>query len=189
MRNPHNDPLSFAPLNVSVTPELLRGWRNRARGDRSIGQHVRTPSVTPDLFRGPHGRVRGAVNLLRRPQSHDESRNKPGMTTRARPDRRDGMIQPTIDSCFSDHMARTLPSSVGPDILSPFPAKFPATGTAAGKIARASLGNRGTTLFVTPDLFRGPRSRMRGAASLFRPSQPHGGSRNKSGMTGRAPHG
>jgi hypothetical protein len=89
MRNPHNDPLSFTPLNVSVTPDLLRGWRSRARGTR-----------------------------------------------------RTAPIQSRAIPCFAVRMQRIGSAPVGRDNMSHFPAKFPATGTPAGKIARRLLANR-----------------------------------------------
>jgi len=93
------------------------------------------------------------------------------------------LIQPRVAPWLIGRMTRIRPDSVGHDILSQFPAKFPAGEATAGKIGSDLLANRHTFPFVTPDLFRGPRSRTICAPNLLPRSRPHGGPRNKSRVT------
>jgi len=92
-------------------------------------------------------------------------------------------IPPHVAPWLIGRRTRIRPDSVGHDILSQFPAKFPAGEATAGKIGGDLLANRHTFPFVTPGLSRGPRSRTTSDRNLLLRSHPHGGPRNKSGVT------
>src|SRR3569623_892777 len=93
------------------------------------------------------------------------------------------LIQPRVAPWLIGRMTRIWPYSDGHDILSQFPAKFPAGEATAGKIGGDLLANRHAIPFVSLGLARGPRNRTTCDRYHLLRSHPHGGPRNKSGVT------